>query len=452
MLFRSDTFTGPVNITSGTFLAGSISALGNVLNPVTLANTVGVTLDLNGNSVVIGSLSGGGTTGGTVSLGAAALTVGGNNENTTFGGAITGAGGVLSKNGTGILTLAGTNTYDSGTLINAGLININSSAALGAAAGAVSIAAGAGLQWAANNTNNAYDITAHTVTLGNGNVIFDTNGNVVAFANPIGEAGTGNLVKNGFGTLILQAANNYSGTTTVNQGVLNLRDAGALGVTASGVTVNVNGALTLQGGLNFGTKPLTLNGSGAVTGQAGALVNVSGANTYAGVITLGSSATIAVDAGTLTLNSGTAVGGTGTLTLAGAGSGTLADNLNQIGGLNKTGTGAWTLTGASSSFTGPLSLTGGTLNFVSGALGTGTNNVTLGGGVLDLSSGSQSINNLTISAGTNNFVTLGAGATLVAGGTLTRGTGGLVSFDLSAASPIVKIVGGVGSGPNNILG
>ena len=42
------------------------------------------------------------------------------------------------------------------------------------------------------------------------------------------------ITKSGTGTLILDAANDYSGDTTVNQGVLNIRNSAALGADQAG--------------------------------------------------------------------------------------------------------------------------------------------------------------------------------------------------------------------------
>src|SRR5262249_37850857 len=122
--------------------------------------------------------------------------------------------------------------------------------------------------------------------------------------------------KEGAGTVILAAANSYRGTTTVNNGILQVDDAAALGTadrTAATGTV-VNRTLTKQAtlqlsaaaGITITDEALTLNGAGS--GVVGPLANLSGNNVWTGPITLGSAApngsdvTIGVDAGTLTLS------------------------------------------------------------------------------------------------------------------------------------------------------
>ena len=86
----------------------------------------GGTLDLNGNDTTIGSL--GGTTG-TVNLGAGTLTTG-DGSNSDFGGSINGSGG-LTKQGSGIFTLSGSNGYIGTTAINNGSLKTTHAGALG---------------------------------------------------------------------------------------------------------------------------------------------------------------------------------------------------------------------------------------------------------------------------------------------------------------------------------
>lgn len=215
----TNTFTGPINITLGYFTTGSTTATGNANNAVNIANaaTTGLTL---ANSISIGSLSGGGL----VTLGANTLTVGGNNESTTFAGVISGTGSI-TKTGTGILTLSGTNTFSGVPNLNGGLVNVAALANLGTAGYNFG---GGGIQF-----GGSLDLSARTLTFNAAGATFDTNGYQVAFANAVGNSGTGGLTKSGPGTLFLQAANAYSGATTISGGVLNASNAGSSAPVAS---------------------------------------------------------------------------------------------------------------------------------------------------------------------------------------------------------------------------
>lgn len=111
-LSGTNSYSGTTSITSGIVKAGSTTALGSN-SAVSLANTAGVTLDLNGNSLTVGSLAGGGSTGGTVALGSNTLKLN-MATNTIFTGAFTG-GGTLELNATGAATSTFTYNGASGT-------------------------------------------------------------------------------------------------------------------------------------------------------------------------------------------------------------------------------------------------------------------------------------------------------------------------------------------------
>lgn len=137
----ASTYTGATNIQQGTiFIASATATLGSN-SAVSLANAAGVTLDMTNRNLSIGSLSGGGTTGGSVVLGSAILTTGGNNASANFAGVISGSG-ALVKNGTGVQTLSGTNTYTGATTVNAGTLIIGV-AGVGSINSAVTVNAGA---------------------------------------------------------------------------------------------------------------------------------------------------------------------------------------------------------------------------------------------------------------------------------------------------------------------
>jgi autotransporter-associated beta strand protein len=98
-----------------------------------LITNAGGILDISGLSssgMTAGSIEGAGA----YRLGSKALTVGLNNLSTEVSGTIEGGStsdGTLIKEGSGTLTLSGTNTYGGSTILNAGTLTVNSAQALG---------------------------------------------------------------------------------------------------------------------------------------------------------------------------------------------------------------------------------------------------------------------------------------------------------------------------------
>jgi autotransporter-associated beta strand protein len=221
----------------------------------------------------------------------------------------------------------------------------------------------------------------------------------------------GSFIKAGLGTMTILNSNSsgYEGTTTVNGGILNIRNAAALGqgsnVDSNSTTVNgtgttalagttvgtgaANGSLQLQHatGLNVALEKLTLNGTGYLNN--GALQNVSGNNTWSGIVTLGSAARIQSDANTLTI-AGTSVSGSNTdLDVRGTGNTTLTATLDTGSGvLTKNGTGTLTLNGVGlSTYTGDTTINTGVVSLqTDGGLGATTAGTTVASGAaLELS-------------------------------------------------------------------
>ncbi|MBP3958590.1 Ig-like domain repeat protein [Gemmata sp. G18] len=120
-LSGANTYSGTTTVARGTLqLTGS-----NTLPDGTVvALAPGTTLDLNGQSDAVASLSGSGT----LVLGAGALIIGGDNSSSVFSGTITGtAGGGVGKVGTGTLTLDGPASlgYAGTTIIVGGTVFVN---------------------------------------------------------------------------------------------------------------------------------------------------------------------------------------------------------------------------------------------------------------------------------------------------------------------------------------
>ena len=100
-------------------------------------------------------------------------------------------------------------------------------------------------------------------------------------------SGAGGFRKEGNGYLVLTQGNIYTGTTTVNRGLLEVRHPRALGDSAGRTTVNDRGTLLLRPESSGGTEPLTLHGLGATFGA----LHAAGTLTWSGAIELGSEET-----------------------------------------------------------------------------------------------------------------------------------------------------------------
>ena len=163
-----------------------------------------------------------------------------------------GGTGSLTKLGTNTVTLSTSNTYSGGTSINAGVLNVGSSGALGTT-GTVSFGGGT-LQYSSSNT---VDYSSRFSTAASQAYNVDTNGVNVAWASALTSSG-GSLTKAGAGTLTLSGPNSYTGGTTVSAGKLLIGQAGTNAV-FTGPTLSTANTLTA-----LPTGALSISGSGVV--------------------------------------------------------------------------------------------------------------------------------------------------------------------------------------------
>jgi fibronectin-binding autotransporter adhesin len=389
---------------------------GTSFNSITIS---GIGYTLAGNSIALGAgnfadsnASGSNTISLAISISATrTFSISNAAETLTISGIISGAGG-LTQSGNGKLILSGANTYNGATTITAGTFSISADNNLGTAPGSPTTGQltfnGGTLATTANFTLDANRGIAFSSA-----ATIDTSANTTLTYNGI-MAGTNTLTKAGTGTLVLGGVNTYSGTTEVSAGVLNIRNASALGATSSGTTVDSGASLQLQGGISVGAEPLTINNAG-VSG-AGALENVSGTNSWSGVITLATAATIGSTSGTLTVG-GNIDNGTFGLTLAGAGNTTVSGVISNSGALTKIGAGTLTLSGTNT-FSGNTTITAGTLklgaaNAIPDGAGKGdvVMNPSSGAATFDLGGFSETINGLSNSGAGSSVVDNSASST-----------------------------------------
>lgn len=152
-----------------------------------------------------------------------------------------------------------------------------------------------------------------------------------------GGAGAGGLIKDGGGEVSLSGNNSFLGPVTINNGDLWAQSSTSLGNTNMPATVNNGATLFLDGtGLDFGLKPLVLNGPGYYF--LGSLT-CNGSSSWEGTVTLNTGITIyPFTASSLTVTGaisgagGVIMAGPGTLTYAGTGPNTYAGLTTVNGG------------------------------------------------------------------------------------------------------------------------
>ena len=363
-LSGSDHYSGGTFIYAGTLQVGNTYALGSL--PANLA-VYGGTLNLDGFSPSVGTLTG--SAGALITnsaAGPATLTLNETSNNTYAGALSDGVGTVaLVKGGTWTLTLSASNHYSGGTVVNAGTVQLGNTFALGSTTGNLTVNGGTVNLAGFSPTIGALSGSAGGVitTSGAGTTTLTTDSSSGTTYAGLLSNGSGHLalVTDGTGTLILSASNTYGAGTTIDAGTLQLGNTFALGSTTGSLTVN-GGTLNLDG---YSPTVGALSGSGA-----GIVINT------------------AAGTATLTANSNT--------------NSTYAGEINNNGGaiaLVKSGTGMLTLSG-SSTYNGGTTVNAGVLQVGNTfALGAVTSSLAVNGGEVDLDGFSPTVGALSGSSG-----------------------------------------------------
>ncbi|EFO8679724.1 fibronectin-binding autotransporter adhesin ShdA [Salmonella enterica] len=351
--------------------------------------------------------------------------------------------GSLVKTGTGELTLSGDNSYSGGTTITGGTLTADHADSLGSGdidnSGVLKVGEGdlentlsgsgslvktgtgeltlsGGNDYSGGTTIIGGTLTAdHADSLGSGDI--DNSGVLQVGEGELKNTlfGSGSLVKTGTGELTLNGDNDYSGGTTIDDGVLIADNADSLGT----------GAVANNGVLQVGEGELknTLSGTGSLVKIGTGELTLNGDNDYSGGTTITGGTLIAASVNAL--GSGD-VDNSGVLQV---GEGELKNTLFGSGSLVKTGTGELTLSG-DNTYSGGTTISGGTLIAANvNALGSGDidNSGTL---ILD-ANGAFELANVTTHSGATTA--LAAGSTLDAG-QFTQEDGSTLSIDLGAAT------------------
>jgi autotransporter-associated beta strand protein len=395
--------SGAVNVNSITFgsaqanavtLSGGTSiTLGGTTPAITVSNAADTissvlagssftkagngTLTLSGNNTHTGTTT---INGGILKLQGGAFLTTTRNYSITSGAVLNLDGASINKLPTGTSTISGAGTLRLtggivfGNTVSGGIFNLS------LASGAViDVQAGASMQnggWSAFNWAACYarlnvdgqfnmgDALATVDALTGAGTItkgWDANTRVltVGIANGSGTfsgtiangTGTIALTKTGTGTQTLSGNNNYSGVTSIGNGILAIAHNNALGNTTGNTTIAANGSSTgpqlrLSGNITS-PEPISLTGNSDQNQYNGVIYNTSGINTISGNITLSSPAgTIRITSGGGELILGGTITQTGTTRIlnlqANTGAAITVNNAiaNNNGALNVLGTAA----------------------------------------------------------------------------------------------------------------
>jgi fibronectin-binding autotransporter adhesin len=294
----------------------------------------------------------------------------------------------LTKTDAGTLVLVGNNTYTGGTTIEDGTLQLGNGGITGSVMG---------------------DVVDDSMLAISRSDSFTFGGTI---------SGTGSLTQIGPGTLVLTAANSYTGDTIINGGILSIATAANIGATDS---LTFNGGTLLTTGNVTTPVPVLLNASGTID-NGGSTDTFSGIFSGAGGLTSKGAGTLiltanndytgatTITAGTLQLGDGTTNGSiignvtdNGTLAFDPAPGTTmsLGGVISGSGSVNQIGTGTTVLTGANS-YTGSTTVSAGALYVNGDQTATGATTVQSGATL----------------GGTG---TLGGNVTIASGGTLAPG-------------------------------
>jgi fibronectin-binding autotransporter adhesin len=383
----ANTYSGSTTLAAGTLTVGNSGALGSGALTVDGSTTLTASaagLSLSNAVTAAGSFTLGGSNAltfvGAVTLtGSRTVTVSSGMTGTFAGGVLESpTGQTLTKAGSGTLVLPVADNYSGGTVLNGGTLTVGAAGSLGTGSltltSGVLTATGSAVTLS-NNVTLAGNVSlggtvninfAGVWTLTGNRTVTVTSSGIMTQTGTIGQSGGAySLTKAGGGTLVLQAANSFSGGTILTAGVLEIGNAGSVG----------SGTLNLQGGTLEAGSTLSLPNNVTLAGNVslGGTANI----TFAGVWTLTGNRTVTVTSSGIMTQTGTIGQSGGAYSLTKAGGGTLVlQAANTFSGGTILSSGLLEIGNAGSVGPGTLNLQGGTLEATGSAI-TLTSNVLL---------------------------------------------------------------------------
>jgi len=498
-LTGSNTFTGTLTISTG-ILSVSTLTNGGTAGPLGAATNAQGNIVLNGGTLQYTGAGGStdhlfniGASGGTLDASGTAavayvntgvlspttaanvtLTLTGTNANhNAFEPALADpAGGFttsLTMSGTGLWDLEGNQkTYSGATTVVTGELQTLATNVMSPNS-SVTVDSGATLDFhgysqtinglnGAGYVSDSFSHSTDSLTIGQNNAGGSFSGNL----------GCPNVIKTGTGTQVLSGSDTYTGTTTVNAGVLQFNAADSIGGT--GISITVNAGATVAAGYaidqtdflnrivqtSTGCAALAVNSANNLNFSSGSgdanLASVSlgavGSATYTGTLTpYGTTYLVGGGGGTLTLSNTNAVTGANSLQVVGNGSVVLTAANNLTGTANISSGGRLDVKGSLASV-GSVTVdgtTGGATLILDGANAIHSTSAITGitAAATLIANSTQNLGSInsagstTFTAGTSSIGTIdGAGSLSVTGGTLTAAHIRQTVFNIGTASTV----------------
>jgi autotransporter-associated beta strand protein len=453
-----------------------------------LTNTIGTDV-VAGGTLQIGN---GGTTG---SLGnqtnAVNITTNGilafnRSDSISISNQLIGGTGRVAQYGSGVLLLAGSNTYGGGTIINNGVLGFAFQGAMGGTGPNVSNNVGGALMVAGAYTNIAGWISSGRLAINSGGsmalvsnstetINFGIYGNLYLGAmvgnsvnyggsfTPIGglyrlgggggtlnyasalTGATSLVVGGGLGTVVLMASNTFTGGTVVSNGAIAaLANNNALGI--GGATVygangtNGSGVALLNNVTITNALALVSTASGDVR-----VGNTSGLNTLSGPVTINSATgLVSFDANGGLFNINGSLSG-GDFTVRGSATGSITGSIAVPGTLTKTEAGLWTIGAVGPAYSwSNLAVQAGTLRLGAASVLPTSSLVTMGlaadgnAATLDLNGFGQTVAGVTQGAGTSGAKLIGNSAAALATFTISNANNYIYTGGIGGNLNLVK--------------